>query len=211
MIPSEAPPPESLRTEKKSQPRSLDGSEPYARARAGFLQAAEGRGLRTVSHPIDARSERGEELSIDVAYLGPESPRSVIAVSSGLHGAEGFAGSAIQHQLLDTQLDGLELAPDCGLLLVHALNPYGFAVVRRVNESNVDLNRNFLRHPEGHVSNPGYEELYDAINPETLHSETLCRSENRLAGLFLSMPNARSVARTASAIPAGTRRSPESR
>jgi len=78
----------------------------------------------------------------------------------------------VQHRLLAEQLDGLALPPACGLLLVHALNPYGFASVRRVNESNVDLNRNFLRHPDEHAPNPGYEELYDAINPTVLDEET---------------------------------------
>ena len=152
----------------------------YRRAREAFVVAAEARGARQVSHPIAARSQQGDELSIDVAYLGPESPRTVIALSSGLHGVEGFAGSAIQRQLLGEQLDGLGLGADCGLLLVHALNPYGFSVVRRVNESNVDLNRNFLSHPEEHVLNPGYEELYDAINPETLEEEVDAKLRARL-------------------------------
>ena len=35
------------------------------------------------------------------------------------------------------------LPADTGALLVHAINPYGFAWTRRVNEDNADLNRNF--------------------------------------------------------------------
>ena len=58
-----------------------------------------------------------------------------------------------------------------GLLLVHAVNPYGFAHTRRVNESNVDLNRNFLRHPDEHVPNPDYDALYEHINPTELDEE----------------------------------------
>jgi hypothetical protein len=92
----------------------------------------------------------------------------MLVVSSGLHGVEGFAGSAIQHQLLAAQLESLDLPRDTSVLLLHALNPYGFAWVRRVNESNVDLNRNFLRHPEDHVPSPDYDRLYAAINPEAL-------------------------------------------
>ena len=46
--------------------------------------------------------------------------------------------------------------------------PFGFACLRRVNESNVDLNRNFLRHPDDHVSSPDYDRLYAALNPDTL-------------------------------------------
>ena len=147
-------------------------SPDYFRARERFREASEARGARLESYAIAAKSLGGEALSIDVAYLGPDSPEEVLALSSGLHGAEGFAGSAIQHRFLAEQWDGFELPAGCGVLLVHALNPFGFSALRRVNESNVDLNRNFLAHPDGHVANPGYEELYDAINPLTLDEET---------------------------------------
>lgn len=42
---------------------------------------------------------------------------------------------ASQHQLLRDQLTELQLGSDCGLLLVHGLNPLGFSALRRVNES----------------------------------------------------------------------------
>jgi hypothetical protein len=144
----------------------------YAEGRRRFLAAAEARGAALSAHAVPAPGPHGEELAIDVAYLGPEAPARVLAVSSGVHGAEGFAGSAIQRQLLAEQLDGLELPRDAGLLLVHAVNPYGFAAVRRVNESNVDLNRNFLRHPDEHEPNPDYDALYLHVNPERLDEES---------------------------------------
>jgi hypothetical protein len=158
----------------------LHFSADYSRARERFLGAAEARGARIESRGIATRSARGEELSIDVAYLGPDSPERVIALSSGLHGVEGFAGSAIQHRFLSEQLESFELPGDCGVLVLHALNPFGFSGLRRVNESNVDLNRNFLQHPGGHVANPGYEELYDAINPLTLEEEVDAEQRARL-------------------------------
>jgi hypothetical protein len=152
----------------------------YQSARQRFQARAEERGATLASHSIAERARDGAELAIDTAYLGPAEPECVITISSGLHGVEGFAGSAVQHQLLAEQLDGLSLPASCGLLLVHALNPYGFAAVRRVNESNVDLNRNFMRHPEGHVPNPGYEELFDFINPPTLDEEIDAQNRARL-------------------------------
>lgn len=144
----------------------------YGAARYAFLAAAEAQGAKLSAHPIAERGPRGEELAIDVAYLGPQAPRRLIVVTSGTHGVEGFAGSAIQHRLLTEQLDGWQPTADMGLLLVHAVNPYGFAYLRRVNESNVDLNRNFLRHPEEHVPNPDYDALFDAINPNSLDQES---------------------------------------
>ncbi len=152
----------------------------YGAARRALLAAAEARGATLSSHPLGARGPDGEELAVDVAYLGPEAPERLLVVSSGIHGVEGFAGSALQHRLLREQLDGLELPADTGLLVVHALNPWGFAWLRRVNESNVDLNRNFLRHPEEHVPNPDYDALYPAINPTELGEESESESRARL-------------------------------
>ncbi len=131
---------------------------------------------------ISARGGRGDELTIDTAYLGPQEPDRVLALSSGLHGVEGFAGSAIQHQLLTDQLPGLDLPADTGLLLVHAVNPYGFSELRRVNENNVDLNRNFLRHPDDHPESPDYAALYPAINPENIDPASEESSRKTLFG-----------------------------
>ena len=152
----------------------------YGDARSRFLAAAEARGARVSSRPISARGQRGDELALDLAYLGPEAPERLLVVSSGIHGVEGFAGSAIQQQLLREQLAGLGLPDDAGVLLVHAVNPYGFASLRRVNESNVDLNRNFLRHPEQHAPNPDYDGLHAAINPERLDEESDAASRGAL-------------------------------
>src|SRR5213592_2819131 len=81
------------------------------------------------------------EISIDTAWFGTANPHRVLLHSSGLHGVEGFAGSAIQLQLLNSLPS---LPQDAALIVVHVLNPYGMAWLRRFNENNVDLNRNFL-------------------------------------------------------------------
>ncbi len=155
-------------------------SPDYAAARAAFLRAAERRGAAVAARPLRARGPRDEELAIDTAYAGPEQPRAVLLITSGVHGVEGFAGSAIQRWMLEEFLDANPFAPGVGLLLVHAVNPYGFAHLRRVNESNVDLNRNFLRHPDEHVPNPGYDELFDAVNPAAIDDDSNARHLGRI-------------------------------
>ena len=85
--------------------------------------------------------------------------------SCGLHGVEGFAGSAVQ-------LAVLERAPavpaGCAIVLAHVLNPYGMAWLRRVNENNVDLNRNFLAPGERWEGAPQlYSRLDSLLNPPT--------------------------------------------
>ena len=53
------------------------------------------------------------------------------------------------------------------LVLIHALNPYGFAWVRRANEENVDLNRNFLLAGEPYAGSPARYAALDALlNPK---------------------------------------------
>lgn len=73
-------------------------------------------------------------------------------------------GAAVQLALLD---ELLALPDDVALVLVHAINPYGFAHVRRVDGQNIDLNRNFLRPGETWTGAPdGYAELDALLNPE---------------------------------------------
>ncbi len=114
------------------------------------------------AHYIAAPGPNGEALSIDSAYLGNPAPQQLAVITSGIHGVEGYAGSALQQLWLAEFADGLPA--DTGVLLVHALNPYGFAHNRRVNEHNVDLNRNALAAFPG-PANPAYRSLNAWLNP----------------------------------------------
>ena len=143
-------------------------SPDYATARTRFRKAAEQAGGRLTQLALTARGPAGEGLSIDLAWFGAESPTRALVHSSGIHGVEGFAGSAIQLRwLLD---DGIpELPEDVAVLLVHVLNPFGMAWLRRFNEHNVDLNRNFLGADEAYEGAPdGYAELDSFLNPPGL-------------------------------------------
>jgi hypothetical protein len=137
-------------------------SETYAQARSLFLRAASARSARTVSfRNPNGTGPDGEPLHTDVAVLGPERPARLLLVVSGTHGIEGFTGSAIQSGLLRGGF--AEDSPaGLGVVMVHALNPWGFAYQRRVNEDNVDVNRNFIDHsrvPE----NKNYEDVHEAL------------------------------------------------
>jgi hypothetical protein len=137
----------------------------YFAAREQFRDGVEALGWTWASMAIDARGPRGEELTIDAARHVPPGCRSVLVISSGLHGVEGFLGSAVQAALLDEwRMAGPPR--DVGILLLHALNPYGFAWHRRVNEENVDLNRNFLLPGDPfRGATEGYARLEGRINP----------------------------------------------
>ena len=62
---------------------------------------------------------------------------------SGTHGVEGFCGSGAQIDWL-RRGEAASLPVDVAALMVHAVNPYGFAWLRRVTEENIDLNRNWI-------------------------------------------------------------------
>ncbi len=139
----------------------------YAEAREGFLAAAARHGLSmaSVRHP-SRKGAKGEDLAMDSVLLGPADSASLLIITSGTHGAEGFCGSGCQRALLD---DGELLkridAGRVAVLLVHALNPYGFSHLRRANEDNIDLNRNFLDFAQARPKNAGYAELHALLLP----------------------------------------------
>jgi len=141
-------------------------SPDYTAARARFRSSALALGCELEEHAIGEQGPDGEELTLDLARLGEASARKVVVVSSGLHGVEGFLGSAVQAALLEDQLGGWRPQKDCALVLIHALNPYGFAWIRRVDQDNIDLNRNFLVDDEVYEGAPGlYEPLDEFFNP----------------------------------------------
>lgn len=98
---------------------------------------------------------------------GPEAPEHTVLVVSGTHGVEGFCGSALQRHWLATRAD--QRSDHVRIVMLHAINPFGFAWVRRVNEDNVDLNRNFVDAFVTGVgeppANPDYDELADLLVP----------------------------------------------
>ena len=52
------------------------------------------------------------------------------------------------------------------LVLIHSINPFGFFGLRRVNEDNIDLNRNFLVRGESYSGTSQlYKELDGFLNP----------------------------------------------
>ena len=138
----------------------------YDAARRRFRQAAEQAGLQLETHPLASVGPEGIDLSIDVAIAGHPLARQALILSSGLHGVEGFFGSAVQLAILERGLATLACAPPLKLILIHALNPFGFAWRRRVNEDNVDPNRNFLLRGESYEgASRAYRRLAAFLNP----------------------------------------------
>jgi hypothetical protein len=142
-------------------------AQDYAEAREGFHAAAARRGLSVASavHP-SRKGAKGEDLAMDSVLIGPTDAASLLIVTSGTHGVEGFCGSACQRALLDDEelLKRIDMGR-VAVLLIHAVNPYGFSRLRRANEDNIDLNRNFLDFTRALPKNAGYGELHELLLP----------------------------------------------
>lgn len=131
----------------------------YHVQRASFMAAAESKGAETTSYPHPLPCPLGEALYTDVARIGPASASRLMLVVSGTHGVEGYYGSDCQIAWLET-LDEKALPADTALLLIHLLNPWGTAHLRRVNEDNIDLNRNFIDFSQPPPANPDYAQWH---------------------------------------------------
>lgn len=139
----------------------------YADARTKFLAATGLLGGRHRAYLNPNRGPNGEELATDTGWFGPDQAEKVVVLVSATHGVEGYCGSGGQ---LDWLLGpGLsEFARDTALLVVHAINPHGFAWRRRVTEEGCDLNRNFVDFTKKLPDNAGYDELAEAMLPAEL-------------------------------------------
>jgi hypothetical protein len=140
-------------------------SASYRIARERFLAAAETAGAAIESHAHPRKGLEGETIAIDVALAGRSDSSALMIVSSGTHGPEGFAGSACQLGLLGDPLLARATANGVAVLLVHAVNPYGFSHLKRTNEDNIDLNRNFNDFAQPYPANDTYEQVHPTLVP----------------------------------------------
>jgi uncharacterized protein DUF2817 len=153
-------------------------SETYFEARDKFRAAAREAGARLTQYVNPTKGPDGETLTTDVARLGPATSDRLLVTVSATHGAEGFCGSGVQVGSFASGIAS-ELPSGTAFLAIHAINPHGFAWLRRVTEENVDLNRNFVDHGKTLPGNDGYEELHDAICPREWNADSEAASRTR--------------------------------
>ncbi|MCB1656004.1 MAG: M14 family metallopeptidase [Pseudomonadales bacterium] len=142
-------------------------SQSYAEARQKFLQACANAGLEVESYIHPLAGKDGEELALDVALLGSQTATNLLVLSSGVHGVEGFCGSAVQiDHLRNSEWMEHCRRHDLAVLYLHAINPYGFSWLRRVNEENIDINRNFIDFDQPLPDNPQYRSIASLLMPQ---------------------------------------------
>ena len=121
----------------------------------------------TVEHKTHAIDE-SDGLYIDNIYLpSTEEKTNLIVLTTGVHGIEGYIGSV----MLDVFFEEIYPTVDTtntGVLIVANVNPYGMKYMRRYNENNVDLNRNFIEDWDNFdlSSNKEYPKVETFLQPE---------------------------------------------
>lgn len=151
----------------------------YTEARERFAYTAKRSGYTLKSFPLLTSGPHNEVLSVDIAYHLPGKVRKIVMSCSGTHGVEGFYGSAVQTAWLNQNTIS-SLPEQIGILFIHALNPYGFAGARRVNEDNIDINRNFVDFAKSLPCNEGYAQFAELLLPREWFGEEKQRADAAL-------------------------------
>jgi octopine/nopaline transport system ATP-binding protein len=139
-------------------------------AHATFLAAAARAGVEVeeVWHPLTGPD--GEPICSAVVELGPPEAANVLVVLSGIHGIEGYFGSALQCHALAHHDEVLTLPADTKAVLIHLVNPWGTAWSSRENEDNVELLRGnyYCHHPK--PANPIFTDFFETMGYRTISS-----------------------------------------
>jgi len=155
--------------------------ESYDDCRTSFLDLASEAMMRFDSaelFSINVPSKMDQDLFIDLLYLPPtQESDKLLVISSGIHGVEGYTGSAVQQMFLK-ELISPDVLSEMGVLIIHGMNPFGFKYRRRCTENNVDLNRGSEFDPSlFKTKNEGYGTLYDMLNPQGIASSSSLRNQ----------------------------------
>jgi len=114
------------------------------------LQATNALKVTLGGYDFALRGPEKETLRTDYCLLSRSSQdKKLLLVTTGVHGCELYAGSAVIRAFLSRLAAEPRLLPlGTSLAVVHAVNPFGAAWARRENINNIDLNRNFVQNIE---------------------------------------------------------------
>jgi len=144
------------------QPNPNWQSDDYQQARSNFLSACWDADVEVKSYVHPLQDSDNRELATDVARFGLPDATKLLVMVSGVHGVEGFSGSATQVGWIEEQRHS-ELPKDTAVIMIHLINPWGAAYLRRYNEDNVDLCRNCLDFSQPLPRNESYADVHSEM------------------------------------------------
>ena len=153
----------------------------YEDIRLHLQELSDGLGAEFASHPID----ESDGLYIDSFYLPSRGAQTnLVVLTTGVHGIEGYIGAAMLDVFFGEIYPTLDHS-DTGVLVVANVNPYGMKHLRRYNENNVDLNRNFILDWDSfdRASNQEYPKVDTFLGPTGKIGNALWHE----AGFYLSL------------------------
>lgn len=112
--------------------------------------------------------DESDDLYIDNIYLPATAEnKNLIILTTGVHGMEGYIGSVMLDVFFEEIYPTLDTSTT-GIQVIANVNPYGMKYMRRYNENNVDLNRNFIIDWDNFdlSSNKDYPEVKKFLQPE---------------------------------------------
>jgi len=148
-------------------------SENYSAARKKFHKTCRQADFKVESHiNFQAKAPTADELAMDVVWCGSENATKVMLVTCGTHGLEAAPGAATILKWIEGGAHQC-LPDDTAVMIVHGVNPYGWAWSSRTNEDNVDINRNFLDHNSPYPENSSYGVLHELVINDDVSSHGL--------------------------------------
>lgn len=133
-------------------------------ARKRFTEA-----VRKVPHYSQESSI--EPSSFLWSHIKQDDNKTLLIWSSGLHGAEFYAGDALQNLILQKLHQGAWSHVDH--LFLHGINQTGSRKLQRTNHNNIDLNRNYGDPDTFAIENPHYQEVQILLAPSRPASASL--------------------------------------
>jgi hypothetical protein len=110
-------------------------------------------------------SNTDQDLTIDYGFFSHGGDR-LLVLQSGIHGPEGASGAAAQFYFMTNYLQSLQ-DKRVDVLIIHAMNPWGYKNVRRNDETNTNLNRNFSSDGSDYrFDNASYRRFRDVFEPQ---------------------------------------------
>ena len=112
--------------------------------------------------------DEADGLYIDKILLpASNESKNLIILTTGVHGIEGYIGAVMLDVFFEEIYPTLN-TENTGVLIVANVNPYGMKYMRRYNENNVDLNRNFIENWDDfdRSSNKDYPKVVSFLQPE---------------------------------------------
>ena len=146
-----------------------------------------------------------DKTQYDIRYVMIGIGRHKVVINSGVHGIEGYFGSAAQNMFLTEKVPKFDkdILDNYTIVLIHVINGWGMQNrMREVRDNSkdgalIDLNRNFgidFHHPDKLPQNPKYDIAHDLLlsQPDEIGKKNALkrfRSEHLHDGVWAAISN----------------------